>query len=142
LGQFHETETFASYDKNCSDGITCAMVIVLRTGPGNNAMMPPKLILTPIDFSDISRNALDGATDMASRFDAALLLAHMVPAIPDLPEGVSIFKEGEYDSELHDVASKQLSELAATLANKNLKRAHGSRHRERRRHGTVADCRA
>jgi len=78
------------------------------------------MILAPTDFSDISRHALDVATDMASCFDAALLLARIVPAIPDLPEGVSIFKEGEYDSELHDVASKQLSELAATLANKNL----------------------
>jgi hypothetical protein len=27
------------------------------------------------------------------------LLAHIVPAIPDLPEGVSISKEGEYDSD-------------------------------------------
>ena len=38
----------------------------------------------------------------------------------DLPEVVSIFKEGEYDGELHEVASKQLSELVATPANKNL----------------------
>jgi hypothetical protein len=45
---------------------------------------------------------------------------HIVPAIPDLPEGVSIFKEGEYDRDLHDVASKQFSELVTTLANKNL----------------------
>jgi nucleotide-binding universal stress UspA family protein len=83
-------------------------------------MMPPKLILAPIDFSDSSRKALDVATDMASRLAASLLLVHIVPAVPDLPEGISIFKEGEYDSELHKTASKQLSELAATLENKNL----------------------
>jgi nucleotide-binding universal stress UspA family protein len=83
-------------------------------------MMPPKLILAPIDFSDSSRKALDVATDMASRLGASLLLVHIVPAIPDLPEGVSIFKEGEYDGELHKTASKQLSELATILANKSL----------------------
>jgi len=84
-------------------------------------MMPPKLILVPIDFSDSSCKALGVATDMASRLGAALLLVHILPAIPDLPEGVSIFKEGAYVSELHESASKQLSELATTLANTNVK---------------------
>ena len=37
-------------------------------------MMPPKLILAPIDFSDASRAAVDVAADMASRFGAELLL--------------------------------------------------------------------
>jgi len=81
-------------------------------------MMPPKLILVPIDFSDFSCKALGVATDMASRLGAALLLVHILPAIP---EGVSIFKEGAYVSELHESASKQLSELATTLANTNIK---------------------
>jgi nucleotide-binding universal stress UspA family protein len=83
-------------------------------------MMPPKLILAPIDFSDHSRNALDVAADLASRFGATLLLVHVVAAIPDLPEGVSIFKEGEYDSKLRDIAAQQLSDLAATLADKKI----------------------
>ena len=83
-------------------------------------MMPPKLILVPIDFSDSSQKALGVATDMASRLGAALLLVHIVPAIPDLPQGVSIFKEGVYDNELHETASKQLWELAAARENKNL----------------------
>jgi len=47
-------------------------------------MMPSRLILAPVDFRDISRNALDVATYIASLLDAALLLAHIVPAIPDL----------------------------------------------------------
>jgi len=46
-------------------------------------MMPSKLILAPVDFSDISRDALDVAAYIASRLDAALLLAHIVPVIPD-----------------------------------------------------------
>jgi nucleotide-binding universal stress UspA family protein len=83
-------------------------------------MMPPKLVLVPIDFSASSQEALEVATDMASRLGSDLLLVHIVPAIPDLPKDVSIFKEGEYDSELHRIASKQLSDLATTLEDKNL----------------------
>jgi nucleotide-binding universal stress UspA family protein len=83
-------------------------------------MMPPKLILVPIDFSESSQDALNVATDMASRLGSALLLVHIVPAIPDLPKDVSIFKEGEYDSELHQTASKQLSDLATGLEDRNL----------------------
>jgi Universal stress protein family len=87
---------------------------------GSRTMKPPRLILAPVDFSELSRTALDVAADMASRFGATLLLVHIVPAIPDLPQGVSILKEGQYDSELHEAAVKQLSELAATLAKEKL----------------------
>jgi len=84
-------------------------------------MMPPKLILAPIDFSDASRAAVDVAADMASRFGAELLLVYVVPAIPDLPKDVSIFKEGDYDKSLENKDAQQLKELAATVANKNVK---------------------
>jgi nucleotide-binding universal stress UspA family protein len=84
-------------------------------------MLPPKLILAPIDFSDSSRAALDVAADMSSRFGAELLLVHVVPAIPDLPEDVSIFKEAEYDKSLGDSAAQQLSGLAAALGHKNIR---------------------
>jgi nucleotide-binding universal stress UspA family protein len=84
-------------------------------------MLPPKLILSPIDFSDPSHAALDVAADFATRFGAELLLVHVVPAIPDLPESVSMLKEGEYDQSLVDAAGKRLSDLAATLAQKNVK---------------------
>ena len=83
-------------------------------------MMPPKLILAPIDFSDASRAALDVAADMASRFGAELLLVYVVPAIPDLPKDVSIFKEGEYDKSLESKDAQQLKDVAATMANKNV----------------------
>ena len=33
-------------------------------------MLPPKLILSPLDFSDPSHEALDTAAGLASRFDA------------------------------------------------------------------------
>jgi nucleotide-binding universal stress UspA family protein len=84
-------------------------------------MLPPKLILSPIDFSDPSDAALDVAADFATRFGAELLLVHVVPAIPDLPENVSILKEGEYDQSLTDAAAKRLTDLAGPLAHKNVK---------------------
>lgn len=84
-------------------------------------MLPPKLILAPIDFSDHSRTAVDVAADMASRFGAELLIVHVVPAVPELPNSVSIFKEGEYEHSLGEAAAKQLSELAGTLGPKGVK---------------------
>ena len=84
-------------------------------------MLPPKLILSPVDFSDSSRAALDVAADFATRFGAELLLVHVVPAIPDLPEGVSILDEGAYDRDLYDAATKRLAALAGGLASKNVK---------------------
>jgi nucleotide-binding universal stress UspA family protein len=84
-------------------------------------MLPPKLILSPVDFSDSSHGAVDVAADFAARFGAELLLVHVMPAIQDLPESVSILKEGEYDQSLADAAAKRLSDLAAGLAQKNVK---------------------
>src|ERR1700722_6536039 len=83
-------------------------------------MLPPKLILVPIDFSDPSRAALDVATDMAARLGADLLLVHVMPAIEDLPRSVSIFKEGKYDESLNEKAEQQLEQLAARTAEKNV----------------------
>lgn len=53
---------------------------------------------------------------MASCFDAELLIAYVVPAIPDLPTGVSILKEGQYDQSLVDASAQRLLELASALA--------------------------
>ncbi len=80
-----------------------------------------KTILAPIDFSDFSHNAVDVATDLASRLGAELILVNIVPAIPDLPSSVSILKEGEYDQSLHDATAKRLSDLAASLSAKNIR---------------------
>jgi nucleotide-binding universal stress UspA family protein len=84
-------------------------------------MLPPKLILAPIDFSASSRTALDVAANMAARLGAEVLLVHVMPAIPDLPRNVSIFKEGQYDRSLNEKAEQQLNQLAATLAQTNIK---------------------
>ena len=84
-------------------------------------MLPPKLILVPIDFSEASRAALDVAADLASRFHAELLVVNVVPAVPDLPNSVSMLKEGAYDQSLVDGAGKHLAEIAATLGAKGVK---------------------
>ena len=78
-------------------------------------MFSPKLILSPVDFSDFSLSALDDARDIAKRHGAEILLVNIVPEIPKLPENVSIFKEGNYENELIESAKKRLAELAAKL---------------------------
>jgi nucleotide-binding universal stress UspA family protein len=84
-------------------------------------MLPPKLILSPIDFSDPSHEALNTAADLASQFGAELLLVHVVPMLPRLPSPATIFNEGEYEQELHKDAVARLKELTSKLTEKGLK---------------------
>lgn len=78
-------------------------------------MLHPKLILSPIDFSDSSLEALDTARDMAGRYGSAILLVHVVPVIPKLPSDVSIFNEGTYEKDLLRDAEQRLTALAEKL---------------------------
>jgi nucleotide-binding universal stress UspA family protein len=79
-------------------------------------MLPPKLILSPIDFSSHSHEALQTAADLAKQFGAQLLLVHAVPAIAKLPSITSIFHEAEFEQELHKDAEQRLKKLAEELA--------------------------
>lgn len=83
-------------------------------------MLPPKLIMAPLDFSEHSHNALNQATELASRLGAELLVVYVVPAIPKLPSASTIFKEREYEEELHANASKQLNEIVRSLAERGI----------------------
>jgi nucleotide-binding universal stress UspA family protein len=83
-------------------------------------MLPPKVILSPLDFSTHSDEALKVAADFAARFGAELCLVHVVPMIPKLPLSVSIFNEGEYERELHKDAEQRLAQIAADLSGKGL----------------------
>ena len=83
-------------------------------------MLQPKLILAPIYFSDPSRDAVETAADMASRYGAELLLVHVVAALPKLPPYVSLFKEGEYERRLHVDAERRLGALSVELKQKGL----------------------
>jgi nucleotide-binding universal stress UspA family protein len=84
-------------------------------------MLPPKLIVSPIDFSGHSLEALQTAADLAKQFGAELLLIHAVPAIPKLPSTTSIFEEAEYERQLHKDAERLLQKLAEELARKGLR---------------------
>ena len=84
-------------------------------------MLPPSLILSPIDFSDPSHEALDTAAALASRFGSELLLARVVPVVPKLPSGVSIFKEGEYERALIQDAEIRLAGLVKMCAEKGIR---------------------
>jgi nucleotide-binding universal stress UspA family protein len=80
-----------------------------------------KLILVPLDFSPLSVGALDVAQDVAQKYGAEILLMHAVPVVPDLPDKVSILKEGKYENELIHDAEKQLADLAAKLQKSGIK---------------------
>jgi nucleotide-binding universal stress UspA family protein len=75
-------------------------------------MLQPKLVLAPIDFSSQSQQAVETATDIASKFGAGLLLVHVVAALPKFPPDVSIFKEGEYERRLHEEAVRRIGEIS------------------------------
>ena len=84
-------------------------------------MLPPKLIMSPIDFSEHSQEALKAATDLASCFRAELCLVHVVPAIPKLPSAKAFFHEGEYEQELHKAAQKGLDEMVHAIEARGLR---------------------
>ncbi len=78
-------------------------------------MFAAKRILSPIDFSDFSLQALDVAEDIAARYGSEILLVHVVPVIPKLEGHANIFTEGEYENQLIDSAKTRLADLAAEL---------------------------
>jgi nucleotide-binding universal stress UspA family protein len=83
-------------------------------------MLPPKVILSPIDFSNHSQEALETAADLAKQFGSQLLLVHAVPAITKLPSTTSIFHEAEFEQELHKDAEQRLKKLAEVPEKKGL----------------------
>ena len=84
-------------------------------------MLPPKLILSPLDFSDPSHEALNTAADLASQFGSELLVVHVVPMLPRLPSPAAIFNEGEYEQELHKDAVARLNDIMLKLTAKGVK---------------------
>jgi nucleotide-binding universal stress UspA family protein len=59
-----------------------------------NAPPPPKRILAPVDFSSFSNRALQYAVSFADRFEAELLVVHVVEAFPiDYIIGIKSAKE-------------------------------------------------
>jgi nucleotide-binding universal stress UspA family protein len=79
-------------------------------------MLPPKVLMSPIDFSEHSQDALNSAIELARCFGSELLLVHVVPAIPKLPSPGTIFHEAEYEEELHKNAKNRLEEMVRKIS--------------------------
>src|SRR5215472_12007540 len=73
-------------------------------------MLPPKLLLSPIDFSDSSLNALNVAKDIAKQFGSTILLLHAMPVVPKVTRDLSV--HGVYELELLETARLRLGDLA------------------------------
>lgn len=84
-------------------------------------MLSPKLILSPIDFSPLSLEALDVAQDLATRYGSEILLLHVAPVVPDLPDKISMLHEDTYEKDLIRNAGERLQELAAKLQEAGIK---------------------
>lgn len=69
-----------------------------------------KKILVPVDFSECSRKALDYAIPLAEQFGAELVLLHVTPANPPVPE------LGPVDVVGIDEATQGLAELQASVS--------------------------
>lgn len=78
-------------------------------------MFSAKRILSPIDFSDFSLQAVEVAEDIAARYGSEILLVHVVPVIPKLEGHANIFTEGEYENQLIASAKQRLADMAAKL---------------------------
>ena len=84
-------------------------------------MFSAKRILSPVDFSDFSMQALEVAEDIAKRYDSELVLVHVVPVIPKLEGHADIFTEGEYENKLIASTNTRLADIVAKLQQKGLK---------------------
>jgi nucleotide-binding universal stress UspA family protein len=79
-------------------------------------MQAPKRILVPVDYTSISDAALAESTDLARLFGGAeLVLINVVPVIADLPNDVSLLKEGAYEDDRDRDALAKVSALAAKV---------------------------
>ena len=79
-------------------------------------MLPFHTILCPIDFSEPSYMALQGAVEMASHFQAELVLLHVVSAPPIPADPAYVFEGPEgYQQELVVAARERLAIAAKQI---------------------------
>lgn len=76
-------------------------------------MVKIRKILVPIDFSKESLSAVEAATSFAARFDAELLLVHVVefPVYPTVATGAGAVTLPTLQSELRENAARHLEEV-------------------------------
>lgn len=76
-------------------------------------MLPVKTILCPTDFSEPSYEGLKAANEFAHHFSAQLVVLHVNPPVPVLPEGHGAinFNIPEYQREMEQVANEQIDKV-------------------------------
>jgi nucleotide-binding universal stress UspA family protein len=75
-------------------------------------MLPLRVILCPIDFSEPCYQALHAACELGQHFKAELRLVNVVPALPGLPSDPNyVFKIPEYELLLHKDAESKLQQV-------------------------------
>jgi nucleotide-binding universal stress UspA family protein len=84
-------------------------------------MFPFKKILSPVDFSEPSNEAINVAVEMAVKFQAELLFVYVVPEIPVLPDARYVFKEHDYEVKLHEDAKERLANLVQQSSKRGVK---------------------
>jgi nucleotide-binding universal stress UspA family protein len=84
-------------------------------------MQAPKRILVPVDYSPISDDALSEATDLAKLFGSEIVLVNVVEVIADLPNDVSLLKEGAYEDERDRSALAKVQAAAAKVSASGVK---------------------
>jgi universal stress protein A len=75
--------------------------VIVKPAPKAAAASPVfklKTILVPVDFSDCSKKALQYAIPFARQFDAELILLHVVPSYPPVPEMAPVDTESIEDA--------------------------------------------
>jgi universal stress protein A len=77
-------------------------------------MLPLRTVLCPLDFSDASYKALRTAADVASHFQAKLIIAHVIPAASGIPSEPMYVFEGPqgYQQEQETAAEERLAVAA------------------------------
>ena len=86
-------------------------------------MLPFKKILSPVDFSEACCDAMAVANELALHFSSELLVVHVVPDPPVLPESV-VLKESDmplYRKELKSFYKDKITEEIEKHFSKDLK---------------------
>lgn len=89
---------------------------------GDAAMVTIRTILCPIDFSDCSRTALEHAEEFARRFDAALIVTHVVePVMYPVAYGMPPVAPVAFEEGARGSAEKALASLVEGLTARGVK---------------------
>ncbi len=93
-----------------------------RPGAKGEAMLPIERILAPTDFSDVSVETVNRASELAEHFGAELLVAHVIPPVPTLPSDPHFnFEVPAYQDALRESAERRLNETVQALVDRGIR---------------------